>query len=511
MDDAMRVGPAVTGGVEALGWDMSVPAVRDVMPAAGRGVNVVQVVPPVPAWGGPLLAGALAARAGRGDRILILAAPAMVAELGAQLAALAPAGTRIEAARGPARAARRLKADALDVLIASPDIALALHARSVLAPERFGAIVFAWPEAWHADEAVTVLLQDLDKDAQRLVLTAAPTSVDTLVERYARRAMIVPALVPAPPEAGAPEPVLHDVRTLDTPWHARAAALAELLEATDPGAVTVWTVDRRDHAMIAAALGGAEGFTIVAGTVPAHAAAIVCHDLPDEATLTMLRLRAPVTLLVAPGTESYVARVAPGAHPVRAASVVSALLAHDAALRAEITALLGGDTQDDAAALYALAPLFERYPAQRVAAACFRLWQAKHTVTAPRSVEAAPVRSATPVGGVALSKIWVGAGKKDDATPADLVAVLIKEVGLQRPEIGRIELRDTFSLVEVPSDKADLVAKALTGLTVRRRRLTARVDRGMPERGGDRPPRGGSGGGRPSGPRGGGRPPRFDR
>jgi ATP-dependent RNA helicase DeaD len=112
---------------------------------------------------------------------------------------------------------------------------------------------------------------------------------------------------------------------------------------------------------------------------------------------------------------------------------------------------------------------------------------------------------------VALSKIWVGAGKKDDATPADLVAVLIKEVGLQRPEIGRIELRDTFSLVEVPSEKADLVAKALTGLTVRRRRLTARVDRGMPERGGDRPPRGGSGGGRPSGPRGGGRPPRFDR
>jgi hypothetical protein len=504
MDDAMQVGPAVTGGVAALGWAATSPLVRDVLPAAARRVNVVQVVPPVPAWGGPLLAGALAARADRGDRILILAAPAMVAELGAQLAALAPADTRIEAARGPARAARRLKADALDVLVASPDVALSLHARSALAPERFGAIVFAWPEAWHADEAVTVLLQDLDKDAQRLVLTAAPTSVDTLVERYARRAMIVPAMVPALPEAGTPEPVLHDVRTLDTPWHARAAALAELLEATDPGAVTVWTVDTRNHTIIAAALGGAEGFAIVAGHIPAQAAAIVCHDLPDEATLAALRALAPVTLLVAPGTESYAARVAPGAHPVRAASAVSALLAHDAALRAEITALLGGDVQDDAAALYALAPLFERYPAQRVAAACFRLWRAKHTVVAPRSVEAAPVRSATPVGGVALSKIWVGAGKKDDATPADLVAVLIKEVGLQRPEIGRIELRDTFALVEVPSEKAELVAKALTGLTVRRRRLTARVDRGMPERGG-------GGAGRPSGPRGGGRPPRFDR
>lgn len=511
MDDAMRVGPAETGGVQALGWTTASPLVRDVLPAAARGVSVVQVIPPSPAWGGPLLAGALAARAERGDRILVLAAPAMVAELGAQLAALAPAGTRIEAARGPARAARRLKADALDVLVASPDIALALHARSALGADRIGAIVFAWPEAWHADEATAVLLQDLPKDAQRLVLTAAPTTVDALVERYARRAMIVPAPTPAPTDPALPAPELHEVRTLETPWHARAAALAELLEATDPGAVTVWTVDRRDHAMIAAALGGADGFAIVTGTVPEHAASIVCHDLPDEATLALLRAVAPVTLLVAPGTDSYVARVAPDARPVRAASPVSALLAHDAALRAEIAARLGDATLDEAAALYALAPLFERYPAQRVAAACFQLWQGRHTVTAPRSLEAAPVRSATPVGGVALSKVWVGAGKKDDATPADLVAVLIKEVGLQRPEIGRIELRDTFSLVEVPSDKAELVAKALTGLTVRRRRLTARVDRGMPERGGDRPPRGGSGGGRPSGPRGGGRPPRFDR
>jgi ATP-dependent RNA helicase DeaD len=86
-------------------------------------------------------------------------------------------------------------------------------------------------------------------------------------------------------------------------------------------------------------------------------------------------------------------------------------------------------------------------------------------------------------------------GRRDEATTGDLVAVLIKEVGLAREAIGRIELRETFSLVEVPAGDAERVARALTGLTVRRRKLVARVDRGMPARGdrGDRE--------RPKGPR----------
>lgn len=83
-----------------------------------------------------------------------------------------------------------------------------------------------------------------------------------------------------------------------------------------------------------------------------------------------------------------------------------------------------------------------------------------------------------------MAKLWVGAGKKDDATPGDLVAVLVKEAGLDRTLIGRIELRDTFALVEVPASEADRLAAALTGLTIRRRRLVARVDRGIPARSG---------------------------
>jgi len=77
-----------------------------------------------------------------------------------------------------------------------------------------------------------------------------------------------------------------------------------------------------------------------------------------------------------------------------------------------------------------------------------------------------------------VAKLWIGAGKKDDATVADFVAVLVREVGLERSKIGRIELRDTFALVEVPAAEAEAIALRLGGITIRKRKLTARVDGG---------------------------------
>src|SRR5690606_18411318 len=162
----------------------------------------------------------------------------------------------------------------------------------------------------------------------------------------------------------------------------------------------------------------------------------------------------------------------------------------DAALRSEVTNAI--KERDLAAAAYALAPLFDRFDPQAVAAACFALWRrdqpAASTATTAEPERSEPVR--TPVGGVAVAKLWVGVGRRDDATIGDLVAVLIKEVGLTREAVGRIELRETFSLVEVPAADAERVARALNGLTIRRRKLVARVDRGpSPKPGGARPPR----------------------
>jgi hypothetical protein len=119
-----------------------------------------------------------------------------------------------------------------------------------------------------------------------------------------------------------------------------------------------------------------------------------------------------------------------------------------------------------------------------VAAALFGLWQSR-TAAAPTTavLRTAVLEPTTPVmasspASAAVAKIWIGAGKKDDATVADFVAVLVREVGVERSRIGRIELRDTFALVEVPAADAEAIVLRLSGITIRKRKLTARVDQG---------------------------------
>jgi ATP-dependent RNA helicase DeaD len=76
----------------------------------------------------------------------------------------------------------------------------------------------------------------------------------------------------------------------------------------------------------------------------------------------------------------------------------------------------------------------------------------------------------------------------------DLVAVLTKELRVDRTKIGRIELRDAYSLIELPAQEAEALAGQLNGTTIRRKRVTARVDRGP-----SRPARGDAGApGRPA-------------
>ena len=70
----------------------------------------------------------------------------------------------------------------------------------------------------------------------------------------------------------------------------------------------------------------------------------------------------------------------------------------------------------------------------------------------------------------------------------DLVAVLTKELRVDRTKVGRVELKEAHMLVELPAQEAERIASALNGLTIRRKRVTARVDRG-PTRPATRPAR----------------------
>jgi ATP-dependent RNA helicase DeaD len=354
---------------------------------------------------------------------------------------------------------RRLKADALDLVITTPETALTLLSRSALQLDAVTTLFLAWPESWDEEESITALMQDLPRETQRLVYTAASDRVDALIDRYARKALPVrtPGL-----ESGPSGPV----RTVSVSWGRRVPALSELVELLDPASMAIWTLDRNYHQAIAQAVSLTEPeLRLVTGDVP-EASVIVAFDLPSGERLQQLTAAGEVVLLVPPGTESYVARIANPRRPLQLPGALDGATTRAASQRAAIVRTL--ETGNPDRALLILAPQFERHDAASVAAALFDLWSSSTPVESPARVPDIP----------ATAKIYVGVGKKDGATANDLVAVLTKELRVERGKIGRIELRDAYSLVEIPAQDAEKVAQALNGVTIRRRRVTARVDRG---------------------------------
>jgi hypothetical protein len=469
--EALHLTPPIAAALAQLGWKADDPLLREAAPTAARGHNLVLVLPPSPAAAAPALAGLLS-RLGQGGRGLLLAPGGQLDEWGRVVHRVAgDAGLRVQVAHGTARATRRLRDDSVDLLIATPETAGALQRRSALRLDALAWVLLAWPEAWEEEESLSPLMQDLDKEAQRVVLTSRPERGAALIERYARRALMLGA------NALDGEPV-GPVRTVSVPWGRRAAALPDLLELLDPASLAVWTVDQGSHEAIgaAAALRAPES-VVVTGDAPA-AEVVIAFDLPDAARLRQLAGAGELVLLVPPGTEDYVERAASPRRPLRLPGALDAATTVAAARRAAIVRALEAGTPERA--LLTLAPLFERHDPSAVAAALFELWTTAAGAAAPAAVPDIP----------ATARVFVGIGKKDGATVNDIVAVLTKEVRVERGKIGRVELRDAFALVELPAQDAERVAGALNGTTIRRRRVTARVDRGAPTARGAPPARG---------------------
>ena len=461
----LHLTPTLAAALERLGWNADDPAVRETIPTVARGNNLVAASPPAPVYTVPALAGVLA-RTGPGARTLVLAPAAQLDEFGRLAHTLTQdSGTRVQVAHGTARAMRRLKSDAVDLVITTPEAALRLLGRSALSVDLITALVLAWPESWADEDAITPLMQDLPKETQRVIYTAAAHRVDAFVERYARRAS--PARAP-----GLDQGPTGPVRTVSAPWSRRVAAVADVVEMLDPASMVIWTLDRSYHAAITQVVGLSEPeLTLATGDVP-KAETILAFDLPTGARLQQLAEAGEVVMLIPPGTESYAVRIAKPQRPIALPGIVDAVTSLASEQRAAIVKTL--ETGVPERAILTLAPLFERHDPTAVAAALFELWSR----STPGEV-AAPGPAAAPIAESSqTAKIYVGVGKKDGATANDLVAVLTKELRVNREHIGRIEVRDAYSLVEIPAADAEKVALALNGVTIRRRRVTARVDRG---------------------------------
>ena len=170
--------------------------------------------------------------------------------------------------------------------------------------------------------------------------------------------------------------------------------------------------------------------------------------------------------------------------------------------------------------LVALEPLLARRGAEEVAAAAVALLRARASATAPgpslgaspegsrstpgpqRVVPAATARRTKDPASIAFVRLYISLGERDNARPADLLGAITGEADVEGSQIGRIEIRDTFSIVEIQEPIAERVIRALNGITVRGRSVRADYDRPGSARSGDnRGQRGEGKPGRRSGPR----------
>jgi ATP-dependent RNA helicase DeaD len=76
-----------------------------------------------------------------------------------------------------------------------------------------------------------------------------------------------------------------------------------------------------------------------------------------------------------------------------------------------------------------------------------------------------------------MTRLFIGAGRAAGIRPKDLVGAIAGESGLAGREIGAIEIADRFSLVEVPSARADDVIAAMKRTTIKGRKATIRRER----------------------------------
>jgi ATP-dependent RNA helicase DeaD len=401
---------------------------------------------------------------------------------------------RVVAATTSPRAGRLLKATPAHVVTGAPAELAALLQASALKPESVRGVVFAWLDAILETQdgaPLETLLGELPKEGSRTVLAAELTpALEMLIERYARRARR--SAEPVVDVAAAPL----NAEYVATAGTARAPTLRRLLDALDlPRAVLYARSEaaRRDALRVARALGyPADAVRLNSEAGEPDTDPLVLVELP--ATREELRALVGTTgrriyALIQPSQLPSLRALLGGGTvaPVALLEAAERARGRDAALRASLRDVLtSGDVRRE---VLALEPLLSEFDGIEIAAAALRILEQQR----PARPAAAAATQSQP-----MQRLFVNLGEKDGVRAQEIIAAITTEAGIPGSQVGKIEVRDTHSLVEVAASVAELVAGKITGSVVRGRRVQARLDtpredrparRGPPERG-DRPERG---------------------
>lgn len=518
--ESLDLAPELVEALASEGIESPTRLQEQLIPVVRRGNDVVALAGPgsgiLAAYAAPLLE--RLPPEGEGPLALILASSTERAEaLAESVGRLAMVTGHRVAALGPLW----VLPDRAQVVTATPDEALARLRSGHLSLERIQALVLddaAGMAASGALAAAETLCEGLQAAAQRVVVCLPLTeAVETFVAAHLRKAVHVP---PRAAE-GAESPTYRgEVQALEFDGSREEAALravAHLLEQ----ARHVMVFARNED--VAADLGdflGLRGYRagrpgdtdmpvwLAASSLEGRTAldeadadevAVLSADVPGDADALDRRHGAGRggAVLTLPREQAHLKAIAQEAgygvavRPLPAPSVRPSGLAR---LLDQLAEAAG--TQDVEAYRALLEPVFEKHGAATVAAAAVALLR-ERAAAAPSVTEVPP----PPDRVQTFVRLFVSVGKRDNVGPGDLVGAIAGEAGIDAARIGRIELKDSFSLVEVEQSVADRVIKGLNGTSIRGRAVRVdyhREERGSGGRGGSRGPRGDGG----AGPRG---------
>ena len=71
------------------------------------------------------------------------------------------------------------------------------------------------------------------------------------------------------------------------------------------------------------------------------------------------------------------------------------------------------------------------------------------------------------------AKLFLSVGERDGLTPGDMIGAIIGESGVEGSSVGKIDIRESHSVVEVHDTVAHKVIKALNGTSIRGRAVRA--------------------------------------
>lgn len=369
----------------------------------------------------------------------------------------------------------------LPVAVASPATALTAVERSAIKLEEIHTLIVDGASAIFGlggGEALETVTGGTPKEAQRVLLTAERTpAVEGWIEGHARRArQLLPAEAVEPLTgatiehfAGPPESWIRVLTsTLDavaskgverSVIHCRreheAEALADALvvrgfrladEPDEPGVHVVW----------GELSGSRPGDLAVSWGTPLDAAALRARAEEVERSLVLLEPRElPHLQRLASSLEIRLetTRIGLPTEGLRSLQETRDRL-RDAARERDLEPYL-----------LLLEPLLEDLgPAELAAAATALLREGAPVEERKRKLPA-------------WTRLFFGVGRQDGVRPADIVGAVTGESAVSGDQLGRIEIRDTHTLVEVEADVADRVIRGLSTATIRGRPARVRLYR----------------------------------